>query len=42
MENKLVAFIASTSFLDERIGISELCFDHGTAKSWIGLWTNRL
>lgn len=35
MENKLVAFIASTSFLDERIGMPDLCFDHGTHNGYV-------
>ena len=35
MENKLVAFIASTSFLDEKINIPEFCFDHGTHNGYV-------
>lgn len=35
MENKLVAFIVSTSFLGERINLSGFRFEHGTHNGYV-------
>lgn len=39
MENKLVAFIVSTSWMDKRIDLSGYEFEHGTH---IGVMTNMI
>lgn len=39
MENKLVAFITSTSFLDERLKLSEYEFEHGTHNGYVAVPT---